>query len=304
MEQEGKIMIAPQRPTAVMMRREMVKNPAVMGVLGPVEKAVFLASTAKTIAEYSGADLTAELAVALKWICKDVGYRATDDGDTQYLIIRTAEILKRYYGDLSLKDFRMAFEMSITGELDDFLPKGRDGQPDRNHYQQFNAEYVCKILNAYKARRGWIIKKANDAAPKVEQEKPLTPEEKTLYRNESRKQCIYAFLHFKYRGWIPRLTPIGEMLCYETLASVGLADEIVVTLEEQRAILQRTISDYARRGYVGDVSRLEKEGPGAKELEHDSFIYARRNALERTFAYMVEQELQITDYIKIDGSKD
>ena len=304
MEQEGKIMIAPQRPTAVMMRREMVKNPAVMGVLGPVEKAVFLASTAKTIAEYSGADLTAELAVALKWICKDVGYRATDDADTQYLIIRTAEILKRYYGDLTLKDFRMAFEMSITGELDEFLPKGRDGQPDRNHYQQFNAEYVCKILNAYKARRGWIIKKANEAAPKVEQEKPLTPEEKTLYRNESRKQCIYAFLHFKYRGWIPRLTPIGEMLCYDILASVGLADEIVVTLEEQRAILQRTISDYARRGYVGDVSRLEKEGPGARELEHDSFIYARRNALKRTFAYMVEQELQITDYIKIDGKQD
>ena len=301
MEQEGKIMIAPQRPTAVMMRREMVKNPAVMGVLGPVEKAVFLASTAKTIAEYSGAELTAELAVALKWICKDVGYRATDDGDTQYLIIRTAEILKRYYGDLSLKDFRMAFEMSITGELDEFLPKGRDGQPDRNHYQQFNAEYVCKILNAYKARRGWIIKKANEAAPKIEQEKPTTPEEKALYRNESRKQCIYAFLHFKYRGWIPRLTPIGEMLCYETLASVGLADEIVVTMDEQRAILQRTISDYARRGFVGDVSRLEKAGPGASELEHDSFCLARRNALKRTFAYMVEQELQITDYIKFDN---
>jgi len=301
MEQEGKIMIAPQRPTAVMMRREMVKNPAVMGVLGPVEKAVFLASTAKTIAEYSGADLTAELAVALKWICKDVGYRATDDGDTQYLIIRTAEILKRYYGDLSLKDFRMAFEMSITGELDEFLPKGRDGQPDRNHYQQFNAEYVCKILNAYKARRGWIIKKANDATPKVEQEKPLTPEEKALYRNESRKQCIYAFLHFKYRGWIPRLTPIGEMLCYDMLASVGLADEIVVTLDEQRAILQRTISEYARRGFVGDVNRLEKEGPGASELQHDSYIYARRKALKRTFAYMIDNELQITDYIKING---
>ena len=297
MEQEDKIMIAPQRPTAVMMRREMVKNPAVMGVLGPVEKAVFLASVAKTIAEYSGAELTAELAVALKWICKDVGYRATDEGDTQYLLIRTAEILKRYYAGLSLKDFRMAFEMSITGELDEFLPKGRDGQPDRNHYQQFNAEYVCKILNAYKARRGWIIKKANDAKPK-EEAVAISPEERAIYRNASRQECIRAFLLFKYRGHLPKMSPIGEMLCYDILAAVGLADEIVVTLEEQRAILQRTISDYARRGYVGDVSRLEKAGPGVSELQHDSFSLARRKALIKTFAWMAKNEIQITDYIK------
>lgn len=303
MEQENKIMIAPNRPTPVMIRREMVKDPAVMGVLGPVERAVFLASTAKTIAEYSGAELTAELAVALKWICKDVGYRAIDDGDTQYLIIRTAEILKRYYAGLSLKDFRMAFEMSITGELDDFLPKGRDGQPDRNHYQQFNAEYVCKILNAYKARRGWIIKKANDAKPKAEAV-AISPEERAIYRNASRQECIRAFLLFKYRGHLPKMSPIGEMLCYDILAAVGLADEIVVSLEEQRTILYRTINYYAGKGNTADVARLEKAGPGASELEHDSFCLARRNALKRTFAYMVEQELQITDYIKIDGKQD
>ena len=146
MEQNNnQIAVRPVQKTAVMIRREMVNIPAVMGALGPVEKAVFLASTAKTIAEYNAAELSAELAVALKWICKDVGYRSPDESDRQYLVIRTAEILKRYYTGLTLKDFRMAFEMSITGELDDFLPRGRDGQPDRNHYQQFNAEYVARF---------------------------------------------------------------------------------------------------------------------------------------------------------------
>ena len=299
MEQNNnQIAVRPVQKTAVMIRREMVKIPAVMGALGPVEKAVFLASTAKTIAEYDAAELAAELATALKWICKDVGYRSPDESDRQYLVIRTAEILKRYYAGLSLKDFRMAFEMSLTGELDDFLPKGRDGQPDRNHYQQFNAEYICKILNAYKGRRAWVLKKANDAVPKPE-EKP-DPDRERYYRNETRKDCINAFYHYKYRGRMPQFSPIGEMLCYNALAAVGLADEIVVTLDEQRYIWQRTVNDFARRGMVGDVNRLKQEGTRAKDLEHGSFTLARRKALERTFAWMAEQEIQITDYIKFE----
>lgn len=299
MEQNNnQIVVRPVQKTAVMIRREMVKIPAVMGALGPVEKAVFLASTAKTIAEYDAAELAAELATALKWICKDVGYRSPDESDRQYLVIRTAEILKRYYAGLSLKDFRIAFEMSLTGELDDFLPRGRDGQPDRNHYQQFNAEYVCKILNAYKGRRAWVLRKANEAVPK-EEPKP-DPDRERYYRNETRKDCINAFYHYKYRGRMPQFSPIGEMLCYNALAAVGLADEIVVTLDEQRYIWQRTINDFARRGMVGDVNRLKQEGTRAKDLEHGSFTLARRKALERTFAWMAEQEIQITDYIKFE----
>lgn len=298
MEQNNQITVRPVQKTAVMIRREMVKIPAVMGALGPVEKAVFLASTAKTIAEYDAAELAAELATALKWICKDVGYRSPDESDRQYLVIRTAEILKRYYAGLSLKDFRMAFEMSITGELDDFLPRGRDGQADRNHYQQFNAEYVCKILNAYKCRRALVLKKANEAVPK-EEPKP-NPEREKYYRNETRRNCINAFESFKENGRLPEISPIAEMLYYDELAAVGLADKIEITLDEQKAILQRTINDYARRGYIGDVNRLKESGTDDPELEHGSFVLARRKALAATFRRMVEQGINITDYIKFE----
>lgn len=298
METTNNIILRPAVKSAVMIRREMAKMPAVMDALGPVERAVFLASTAKTIAEYSGSELAVELNTTLKWIAKDIGYRATDESDTQYLVIRTAEILKRYYSHFTLKDFRMAFEMSITGELDDFLPKGRDGQPDRNHYQQFNAEYICKILNAYKGRRAWVLKKAHEATPRPEQ-KP-DAERQAYYKNEARKMCVNAYYHFKYRGRLPYLTAVGEMLCYKILSDSGLADEIVVTEVEQRAILQRTINEFVRNGNVGDVNRLKKEGTRAKDVEYGSFVLARRKALERTFAWMVEQEIQITDYIKFE----
>ena len=300
MEQNNnQIAVRPVQKTAVMIRREMVKIPAVMGALGPVEKAVFLASTAKTIAEYNAAELSAELAVALKWICKDVGYRSPDESDRQYLIIRTAEILKRYYSGLTLKDFRMAFEMSITGELDDFLPRGRDGQPDRNHYQQFNAEYVCKILNAYKGRRAWVLRKANEAVPKEEPKRD--PAKDRYYRNETRRNCIKAFESFKETGRLPEMSPIAEMLYYNELAAAGLADEIEITLEEQKVILKRTINDYARRGYnIGDVRWLKESGTSDPELEHGSFMLARRKALAATFRRMAEQEINITDYIKFE----
>ena len=298
MQYSNETAVATVKKSPVALRREMIGNPVVMSALSPVERAVFLASTAKTIAEITPNDLAVELRTALKWICKDVGYRIQDEADAQYLVIRTSEILKRYYPTLTLKDFRMAFEMSITGQLDDYLPRTRDGKPDRGHYQQFNVDYVCKILDAYRVRRAWVLKKANDAVPKPE-EKP-DPDRERYYRNETRKDCINAFYHYKYRGRMPQFSPIGEMLCYNALAAVGLADEIVVTLDEQRYIWQRTVNDFARRGMVGDVNRLKQEGTRAKDLEHGSFTLARRKALERTFAWMAEQEIQITDYIKFE----
>lgn len=284
--------------SAVVVRREMAKIPAVMDALGPVERSVFLASTDKTIAEYDANELSVELAKALKWIAKDVGYRATDESERGYLVVRVAEILKRYYDGLTMRDFKMAFEMSITGELDDYLPKGRDGQADRGHYQQFNAEYICKILNAYKGRRAWVLRKANEAVPKEEPKRD--PAKDRYYRNETRKGCINAFEYFKENGRLPEMSPIAEMLYYDELAAAGLADEIEITLADQKEILQRTINDYARRGYIGDVRRLKESGTSDPELAHGSFVLARRKALAATFRRMAEQGININDYIKFE----
>lgn len=284
--------------SAVMVRREMVAIPAVMDALGPVEKAVFLASTAKTVAEYDGNELFAELTKALRFIAKDVGYRDTDETERGYLVARVAEILKRYYGNLTVKDFKMAFEMSITGELDDYLPKGRDGQADRGHYQQFNAEYVCKILNAYKGRRAWILKKANDARPVPE--RTIDAEEMQCYRDATKKDCIAAFEFFKENGRLPEMSPIAEMLYYNELADAGLATEIVVTVDEQKAIFARAINDFSRRGMVGDVRRLKQAGPDAPELQPGAFTLSRRKALIETFAKMKANGITLTDYIKFE----
>ena len=291
--ESGVALYKPQ--TAVAQRREMAKVPAVMGVLDPIEKTIFLASTDKTIAELSGVELANELTKALKYIAKDVGYRENDESERGYLIVRICEILKRYYSNLSLRDFRMAFEMSITGELDDFLPKGRDGQADRGHYQQFNAEYICKILNAYKSKRAGTLRKAYDAMPKPEPERDYEQERK--YSKALRKEVCAAYEFFKENDIMPNMSPIAEMLYYQILADAKLAPEIEITIDEQKAILYRTINDFAKQGMVGDVSRLEKEGTDAPELQHKSFLLARRRALKDTFVRMKREGIILENYI-------
>ena len=283
------------KPTAVELRRELAKKPAVLNALEPVERAVFLASIAKPISDYSDKELAAELNNTLTWIAKDIGFRSTDEREKQYLVIRTAEILKRYYANFSMKDFRMAFEMSLTGELDDFLPKGRDGQPDKSHYQQFNAEYVCKILNAYKARREWVLKKARESEPKMDYS--IDDQTKRANYEQICKDLVQCFETYRATGRV-EASPIGEMLYYDILAEHGLAKPVEVTEAEQRYILQRIINQFAKRGMVGTVNKLHELGIGNPALEHDSFVYARRKALEQTFVRMMNENIDINQIWK------
>lgn len=284
------------RVTALMMRIGMAKNPVVMDALGPVERSVFLATIAKPIGDYAERELADEVAKALKYIAKDVGYRDADGSEMGYLVVRVCEILKRYYSALTLKDFRMAFEMSLTGELDEYLPKGRDGQPDRGHYQQFNAEYVCKIINAYRFRRAAVLRKAVDAQP-VEPE-GLSPEQEAEIHNGVVADCIGAFEYYKENGRLPELTPIAEMLYYQMLSDAGLAPQIVVTTEEQKYILIRTINALARKGMAGDVRQLEQDGTDSPDIQHGAFMRARRKALGEAFAKIMSDGLDIRNFVK------
>lgn len=296
MESNGQLTIFPEKKSPVAIRREMVGNPAVMGALNPVERAVFLASTATTIGEYESSKLVSELKGALVWIAKDVGYRATDEADRQYIVIRTAELLKRYYSKLTLKDFRMAFEMSITGQLDDYLPRTREGKPDRGHYQQFNAEYVCKILDAYTARRGAVLKKAFES---VEEPEPKQADGmKVEYRKAAIAELYGYFESFKVSG-ILNTSAMTDIVIYNILSEYGLAVPVEVSPDDQKRVWQKTINDYARRGYVGDVNRLKENGPDDPELEHGAFVLARHKAIKDVFKKIVEQGKTIQDYISL-----
>ena len=193
----------------------------------------------------------------------------------------------------------MAFEMSLTGELDDFLPKNGNGQPDRNHYQQFNAEYVCKILNAYKGRRAAVFKKAYGAIP----EKENGPDKRVIADLMVRQKqiCIEVLEHYRVNGRFPDgMTLITEIICCDVLSDAGLMPKIEVTIDEQKAAFQSAMNQYAREGNVGDLERLRKAGPDAEELKNKAYKYARRTALVKAIERIVNDGIEITDYIKFE----
>ena len=288
----------PPGTTAIAIRRAIAQTPAILDKLNPIERSVFLASTAKVAQEYDEMELTATMADTLKWIAKDIGIRDTESPDWKITIVRFVQILKRYYPLFSVKDIRMAFELMVTGELNDYLPKDRYGNPDKEHYQMFNADYFCKILNAYREYRKAVINKAAGMVPKPV--KQTNEAENRYYRNQTRKDTIAAFLFFKYRGYMPELSPIMEMLAYEELATVGLAEPFDVTPQEQQIILRRTLFELTQREMFGDKKRVEQQGINAPDIQHDAFRLARYKALKRTFTEMVAEEIQITDYIKME----
>ena len=289
----------PPGTTAIAIRRAIAQTPAIVDKLEPIERSVFLASTAKVAQEYDDAELIAVMADTLKWIAKDIGIRDTESPNWKITIVRFGQILKRYYPLFSVKDIRMAFELMVTGELNDYLPKDRFGNPDKEHYQMFNADYFCKILNAYRVYRKAVINKAVEMVPKPVKQR--NEAEERFYRNQTRKDIIAAFLFFKYRGYMPKLSPILEMLAYQDLAMVGLAEPFDVTPQEQQIILRRTLFELTQRQMIGDKKRVEQQGINAPDIQHGAYRLARLKALKRTFAEMVAEEIQITDYIKLEN---
>lgn len=285
--------------TPILRRKAIARNPEKMSALLPVERALFLASIDKPVSEYSAVELAKELRNALQWIAKDVGFRSSGEKDVQYLVVRTAEILKRYYRELSLKDFRMAFEMCLTGELDAYLPKNREGQPERSHYQNFNAEYICRILNAYRARRSEVFRKIQPS-PAKESAAEMTSEQKKRLEDKAKRNLLQCYECFLATGNLDA-SSIQSLVFYNILSESGLAEDIVVTDAERKEILNAALADLMKSGAsYGEITRKKQAGIHSPDIEPKAFSLARRNALRRTFEEMKTNKINLKDYVRIE----
>lgn len=272
---------------------------AVVRGLDRTELAIIRAAANPEIGGMSPEVVGSELRKKLPMLAMDVGCKIVPGAEWDYKVMRITEVLQTKYPRLALPEIRVAFDMLLAWELDDFLPRSSSGQPDRGHYQQFSLEYICKVLNAYNRKRGRVLSKALDLLPAKFPAPEGKPER--AYPEKTYRECIEAFLWYKYHGRMPSLSSIMRGVFYDILSRAGLADEFEVTAEIQRAIFQRAMNEYARAGEVGDLERLRKKGETAAELQARAAIAARDRELERTFAWMVENEVQITDYIKYEN---
>lgn len=281
---------------AIDIRRQMVQLPEVAKSLSGVEKYIFAASTKTQIAEIDDATLVAKTGQMFRFIALDVGYIIpTNTDDWAYICTRLLDILKKYYSQMTLADIKLAFELATTGELDDYLPKDRNGQPDKAHYQQFNADYFAKILNAYRRKQNGVIHKAYQALP--EPKKELTPEQKRYYHNDIESRNRLAFLQYKYTGRVD-FGIAGEMFVYDWLVKVGLADTVKETEDDRREALGRFLAR-AARGFVNEftVYHVRKDGTKSKEIDYTAFEVARRKEIIKAFDRMIANGLQVDNYL-------
>lgn len=281
---------------AIDIRRKMVQLPEVAKALTPVEKYIFAASTKNQISEMDDGILISKTAQMFRFIAMDVGYIIPqNENDWAYIQTRLVDILKRYYSYLTLADIKLAFELATTGELDDYLPKDSQGNPDKKHYQQFNADYFAKILNAYRRKQNGVIHKAYKALP--EPKKELTPEEKRYYHNQTVARCREVFLQYKYTGrFVLGIT--DGMLIYDWLRKLGFANEVAGTEDDRKQALARYMQRVAR-GLVNkyEAFHVQRKGTDAPELDFTAYEIARDKEIKRTFDRMIADELQIDNYL-------
>lgn len=282
---------------AIEIRRQMVQLPDIAKALTPVEKYIFAASTKTQISEMDDGVLVSKTAQMFRFIAMDVGYIIPqNENDWAYIQTRLVDILKRYYSNLTLVDIKLAFELATTGELDEYLPKDKQGNPDKNHYQQFNADYFAKILKAYKQKQTDVIDKAYKAIPEKNNE--ISPEQIRRFEIQRQWRNRYIFLCYKYTGKLI-LGLTDDMFLYEWLQKCGLADDVQVKEDDRKEAFARYMQRVAR-GMINQYTafQVRRKGIESPEIDFTAFEVARKKEIIKAFDRMISEEMQVDNYMK------
>lgn len=276
-------------------RRKLVQLPELAKALNPVEKYVFAASTKTQISEMDDGVLVSKTAQMFRFIAMDVGYIIPQNkNDWAYIQTRLVDILKRYYSYFTLADIKLAFELAISGELDNYLPKDSQGNPDKKHYQQFNFAFFAKILNAYKALRREVIYKAYNVLPSPDIGLHTKNHDAKRYRQNRNR---HIFLEYKYTGRLI-LSITDDMFVYEWLKKCGLADDIQVNEGERKEAFSRYMQRVANgleNKYTAYTVR--RQGIKSPEIEFTAFEIARKREIKKAFDRMIAEEMQVDNYL-------
>lgn len=285
------------RTKAIEIRRQMVQLPDIAKALTPVEKYIFAASTKTQISEMDDGVLASKTAQMFRFIAMDVGYIIPqNENDWAYIQTRLVDILKRYYSNLTLADIKLAFELATTGELDEYLPRDSQGNPDKKHYQQFNADYFAKILGAYRKKQNEVIDKAYKALP--EQKTVFSPAMIREFKIKRQLLNRYIFLCYKYTGKLI-LGLTDEMFLYEWLQKCGLADDVQVKEDDRKEAFARYMQRVAR-GMINQYTafQVRREGTESPEIDFTAFEVARKKEIIKAFDRMIAEEMQVDNYMR------
>ena len=278
----------PRNTKAIHIRRAMLAIPAVEDALTKTERMIFNASTKRQICEMSENELVQTLKPVLKMVAMDVGLKITKGVEWQYAQTRAVDILAKYFEQMTVADVKQAFEMLVTGGLDEWLPRDAQGQPDRKHYGQFNAEYLAKVLRAYGKVQAAVIGKAYDAARSVAAPPTDAPNPSIIRDAVAKVLEVYRQTkRIDFSGTHPRIV-------YGWLQQNGYADAVQVQAEDRSAALAEYLKDAAnglKNQY--EAQHVRRLGEKSAELDFGAFEAARIRAIKAGLQKMIAEGIEI-----------
>lgn len=273
---------------AIDKRIAMINIPEVQDALTQIEKNIFLLTTKTQIRSIEKNKLYSDLEKLSKFLVRDIGLKTELD---QYDLARFFDIVSRYFSELSFPEIKIAFEMAMIGELDHYLPKNGNGEPDKSHYQSFSFEYITKILTAYRKKRSVVLNKAYIAIPVLEQKADSDYINKLS--NLSLQQLRKIALLYKYTG-ILEFKGVEEKLMYDRLLKSGFANKIVVSGTDNEVAMAKLIQS----ALLTTVQKHEiSNNKNHERVQFTGYIIARRKEIVRALDYCNKMEIQIKDYI-------
>ena len=253
--------------------------------LSNVDALILTAAKNATIGEMQPTEIASAVNQCFKFISIDVGYKRPADNEWQYIVVRLADVLKRHFYDLTIEDVKTAFELLTVGDLDNYLPINSNGEPDRSHYQNLNAEYLCKVLRAYKKRRDVAYTNIKAAQPKPQKALPPTPAKTPA---EKTRECYDTY---KATGKLVFAIPPDDVTIANFLTEKGLMAAVIVTVaDKEKAFATYKIetelgwhNDYAARWII-------RAGKDARELQPKAYKLALNRCIKAAFDGFVSRE--------------
>lgn len=264
--------------------REKLRNTEIM---------ILEAGTITPIVAMTSHELAEDIKTKVMFLARDVGIKGQVDN---YSMIRFIDILQKYYSNLTTSEVKLAFELVMIGELDDYLPLDKNGQPDRNHYQEFSLEYQTKILNAYKRMQSKTWNKAIKELPVHEVE--ITMEEKDRIHTEFLESLVTMFDKYRDKGVKP-IIPLPFLILNELRKSDLLHEEPVVDNEDIQQAFDALISsdtDYWTKRRL--AKQFREEGVANETVIRKAETDKEYQIILEVFDELIEKKENLKDKLK------
>lgn len=258
--------------------------------LSKVDQRIFVESTRKLISEEESEEKKIEyLGIIFIGVCSDFGLNAPERSAVKSVFSSIFDVVDLYFDDLSFAEVKLAWRLLAVGELDNYLPKDRYGNPDKNHYGSLNVDYVTKILKAYRKRKADMMAKTTALLP----DKPkATPEQERAFLNVQANNFIFAIMKYKYSG---RFKAESDRLISEStfkyMERLGYDMDTIPTYEDKKLAL----AQFKGRPINSFAQVFEKECLATVGIEHEAVYFRALMIAKKRLLFLYWDEMLIEE---------